>query len=41
MSLTNPDSEIKTPYVWVPVTYESDGVTPNNKIKQISKKVDK
>ena len=34
MSLTNPDSEIKTPYVWIPVTHKSDG-TPNNKIKQI------
>jgi hypothetical protein len=33
--LTDPDKEIKTPYIWIPVTYLPDGVTENNKLKQI------
>ncbi|MCK4592548.1 hypothetical protein KAT63_03890 [Candidatus Parcubacteria bacterium] len=36
MVLTDPDVEIKTPYIWIPVTYLPDGVTENNEIKQIS-----
>lgn len=36
IELTDPFAEIKTPYIWIPITYFPDGVTENNKLKQIS-----
>ena len=36
MVIADPSSEIKTPYIWIPVTYLPDGVTENNKLKQVS-----
>lgn len=36
IELTDPDVEIKTPYIWIPMTYFPDGVTGNNRLKQIS-----
>ncbi len=35
LRLTDPSAEIKTPYIWIPVAYNSAGTLYENKLKQI------